>query len=226
MGIHIFKYFKSNMSFSPYENNGGTALAVAGDDFCVIAADTRMSDGYSIKTRNYHKVIKLTDKCVLATSGMQADANALHALLRARLTMYEHDTGKQMPTTAVAQMLSNNLYYRRFFPYYTFNVLGGVDEEGQGVAYSYDAVGSFERVKYSSSGTGQSLIQPFLDNQVARKNQQITPDEKPSSDEVVEFVKDALTSAGERDIYTGDSVDIAVIDKDGVKLIEFELKKD
>lgn len=177
---------------------------------------------------------------------MQADALALHALLRARLTMYEHNCGKPMPTPAIAQMLANNLYYRRFFPYYTFNVLGGVDESGNGVAYSYDAVGSYESVKYSSSGTGQTLIQPFLDNQVRRKepieisirththtsnnisnnfthaepnkkiynenenatrqvarlNQTLRPAAAPSVNEVVDLVKDALTSAGERDIYT------------------------
>jgi len=220
-------HFSLSMSkFSPYTNNGGTTIAVAGKDFCVIAADTRLSEGYSILSRDSPKLLKLTDKCVLASSGMQADAQALHKYLLARLEQYKHQNGKSMSTPAMAQLLSNTLYYRRFFPYYTFNVLGGVDDEGVGCAYSYDAVGSFERVRYSSSGTGQQLIQPFLDNQVGRKNQLNVSTTEQSLEEVETIVKEAFNSAGERDIYTGDYVDMCTVTPLGARITRFDLKFD
>ena len=58
--------------FSPYTDNGGyaswgsliiirfrTSLAIAGADYCVIASDTRQSEGYSINSRYAPKTVKL-----------------------------------------------------------------------------------------------------------------------------------------------------------------------
>ena len=72
-----------------------------------------------------------------------------------------------MSTSAVAQLLSVTLYYRRFFPYYAFCMVGGLDENGKGAVYGYDAVGSYKRDDYGCMGSGQNFIMPILDNLVS-----------------------------------------------------------
>jgi hypothetical protein len=46
--------------------------------------------------------------------------------------MYEQQHNKEMSVKAAAQMLSNTLYYRRFFPFYVNCILAGLDDEGAG----------------------------------------------------------------------------------------------
>jgi 20S proteasome subunit beta 6 len=47
-----------------------------------------------------------------------------------------------------------------------------------------------------------------------------------SKEAVIRIVKDAFTSATERDIYTGDYIELHIITKDGVETQLHPLKKD
>lgn len=98
---------------------------------------------------------------------------------------------------------------------------------GQGWCYGYDAIGSHEKQRAVCSGTGQNLLQPVLDNQVEfRQTSDDVVTEELELSPCVELVKDAFTSAGERDIYTGDTVELFKITGTGVEVEKFELKRD
>lgn len=192
-----------------------------------MAADTRLSEGYSILSRDVSKAKVLTQHCVIATGGCYTDVATLHKVLGARIDSYRHDHDGDMSTPALAQMLGNTLYGRRFFPYYAFNVVAGVDPSGKGAVFTYDAVGSFERVGYAAQGAGQKLIIPLLDNVVGGKNRRdLAGAPKLTLEQAIELAKEAFVTAGERDIYTGDAVEIFAITKAGVSSQRFELKKD
>jgi len=202
-------------AFNPYTENGGTILAIAGADFSVIAGDTRQSEGYSIQTRYAPKVFKLTDKAVLAVNGFAADGNMFVKKVRQRLEWYRHAHAKDMPIRAIARLIQTMLYSRRFFPYYVYNILGGIEEDGTGAVYSFDPVGSYEREACRAAGAAQALVQPFLDNQIYFKNQAPAPGVSfprhlplPT---VLSLVIDSFTSATERHIEVGDGLEIYVV---------------
>lgn len=216
-------------SWSPYVDNGGTCMALGGKGYVIVAADTRLSLSLSLKSRGVTKTCALTESCVLASSGMQADRVALHKNLLAKIQLYSYQNNGKIPgVKALSQLLSTTLYYRRFFPYYTFNLLGGLDENGDGVVYGYDAIGCTEPLPYGVSGSGTSMALPLLDNQLLREHQKLAggPAELTLA-EALELIKEAFTSVGERDIYTGDSVEIYIITKEeGLKKELFALKRD
>jgi 20S proteasome subunit beta 6 len=217
--------------FNPYDYNGGTVLAVAGKDFSIVAGDTRMSTGFNIKSRTVSKIYTINQKTVLGTGGFRGDITTLQKVLRAKVTQYEHKHGEKILPHAVAQDLANTLYGRRFFPYYTWNLVAGLDQDGVGVVYTYDPVGNYERVRVSVTGSGESLIQPLLDNQLERQHQALGAKPPPlhidlELADAIDLVKDAFVSAGERDIRTGDSVEICVITAAGAQIQTFPLNID
>ena len=80
---------------------------------------------------DHHSSLCRSKHCVIATSNFQADRSRLQKLLQFRHVMYQHSHQKPMSCTAMAQMLSNTLYNKRFFPYYCYNMVCGLDGQGE-----------------------------------------------------------------------------------------------
>lgn len=216
--------------FSPYDWNGGTVLGIAGKGYAVIACDKRLATGYSIKSRNINRAFKLSEKTTIACGGCHADVQALYNHLKYRSVMYKFDHGVDMSTVAAAQLLSNTLYMKRFFPYYALALVAGLDDDGLGYIAGYDAVGSYLRTVdgYSANGSAAAIAMPILDNALGSIGVSSGLENKPtySADEVVEIIKDVFITVGERDILCGDAVDIYVITEEGTRHEIFKLKED
>jgi 20S proteasome subunit beta 6 len=176
--------------------------------------------GYTILSRDSSKLFKLTDKIVLASSGMYADIIALQKNLKAKIEIYRSTHKRDPSLNAVAQMLSVTLYMRRFFPFYAFNILAGMKDDGTFTCYGYDAVGSFDESPYGAQGSGNQLITPVLDN-IIQRNPNL------SEGEALRLVLETMNGTANRDIYTGDKVEIMILKADGTFSVQEEdLRKD
>jgi hypothetical protein len=63
-------------------------------------------------------------------NGFAADGNMFVQKVQQRLEWYAHAHNKPMPLRAIARLIQTMLYAKRFFPYYVYNILGGIEEDG------------------------------------------------------------------------------------------------
>ena len=110
-------------------------------------------------------------------------------------------------------------------PFYAFNLLCGLTKEGSGTVYGYDAVGSFDSLTYGIQGSGSEMGAPLLDNQLVGHNhlqKKLAQDKQTVED----AAKDIINSIAERDIYTGDQVELVMIDSTGVHFKREKIRRD
>jgi proteasome beta subunit len=115
-----------------------------------------------------------------------------------------------MPVEACATLTANILSGSRYFPYWVQLVIGGYDRTG-GHVYSLDAAGGSLPDKFVSSGSGSPYVYGVLEDHWK---------DDMTTEEGANLAIRAVTAAMKRDAVSGEGIDVALITKDGFKMLD------
>ncbi len=192
---------------------GTTTVGLVAKDAVILAADKRATMGSMVASRNVEKIVKINDYMALTTAGSVGDVQALTRLLRAEMELYENLSHKKPSVKAASTLLANILFQQRmsFLPYYVQLIIAGYDTKPR--LFSLDAGGSSIEEKYTSTGSGSPFAYGFLEENYK---------EGLSKEEAVKLAAKAVSAATKRDVYSGEGIDVWIIDKNGIKKLKKE----
>ena len=200
--------------------SGTTTTGLICQDGVVLAAERKATMGYMVASKEDLKVIKIAPHIGMTQAGMVGDLQALGRYLKAETKLYELKNKKRISVKAAAALMANILYSGRwsFFPYMIQLILAGHDEEGSHLFVLHPDGSKLEEKKFFSTGSGSPFAFGVLETNY-KKGLSIEEGKKVA-------VK-AIRAAVERDIASGgEGMDVAVIDKDGFRLLKnSEVKK-
>ena len=185
---------------------GATAVGITYDGGVVFASEKRIAYGNFLVSKSTKKTFQLTPKVGATCAGLVADMQILSLQIAALAKIRKMELKREIPPNSIAKMMSNMMYERRFFPLLTQVIVGGVVDKP--VIYTLDPLGSVLPDEYAAVGTGAEMALGVLDPQFK---------EKMSEQEAVDLAKKAVKSATLRDSFSGDGIDILVINNQGAK---------
>ncbi len=195
-----------------FNMHGTTTIGIVCREGVVLISDKRASLGNLVA----HKIVKKTfeiDRHIGATvAGVVGDAQMLIKYARFEAKLYKMRRGEEISTNAIANLLAYILSSYRLFPFIVQLLVAGYDRTGPRL-FSLDPLGGVIEDKYVSTGSGSPVAYGILQS-FYRENMNL--------DETIELGARALKACIERDVFTGDGIDIATVTKDGFKLFSKE----
>jgi len=186
-----------------------TTVAVKVDGGVVLGTESQATMGYLVASDTAPKILQITDRIAMTISGSVADAQQLINNIRAIAKLESLEKGRELSVKAISRLTSTILFRNRMFPLITMLIVGGVDEEG-GHVYMLDPLGSMlEEDEFTATGSGSVVAYGVLEDEY-RKNMSI--------EEGKQLVMRAVNAARRRDIASGGSIQLAVINTKGVHI--------
>jgi len=195
-------------------HTGTTTIGIVCKDGIILAADKRASAGYFVAKRDEKKIHNITDHMAITTAGMVSDAQLVTKLIQAELRLKRMRTKETPSVKEAANLLAGILYQNirkmSMVPGIVSLLLGGNDLRGN-YLYELGVDGSLMSTKdFCSTGSGSMLAIGVLESNY---NPNITVKEG------IELATKAINTAINRDLATGDGLDIFVINDKGAHQI-------
>jgi proteasome beta subunit len=194
---------------------GTTTIGVVCKDGVIMASDTRVTMGFYVAHKHGKKIYRIDDHLAMTISGTVADAQRTVDILTANSQLYKLNMDRPLPVSSAARLIANLLFSARYAPLLTQVLIGGVDDTGPHV-FSLDPFGSLTEEKCVATGSGSPIAYGILEDRYK---------EDVSLKEFLPIIVKAVNSAMKRDAASGDSFNVAVIDKKGYRELTDEEKK-
>lgn len=185
---------------------GTTTVGLRTSEGVVLATDMRASLGRMVSSKTVQKVEQIHPRGALTIAGSVSAAQNLIQTIRAETNLYEARRGKEMSMQALSTLTGNLLRSGAFF--IVQPILGGVDDEGPHV-FSIDPAGGMTEEDYTVTGSGSQYALGVLEQEY---------DEEMSIEEARRVAARAIESALERDLASGNGINVAVVTEDGVDI--------
>jgi len=192
--------------------SGTTTIGLVCRDGVVLATERRATMGSFIANKMTVKLFRVDRNIGATFAGSVGDAQAMVRTLQAEVTLYRMRKGAPVRVESAATVTANILNANRYYPYFAWLIIGGMDEKG-GHVFALDAGGGSIEDRYVSIGSGSPFVYGVLEDSWR---------ESPTVSEGIDLALRGLAAAMRRDSASGDGYAVAEIAGAGYRELEPE----